>query len=122
MPAVELAALHGEVGRHLPGQHLRLHISGTHVRAQYQKAVEQAVIDCLALQRLEQLVGRAGTEEAQCRGMDLLGHAIGPFRRRGQRERYAPERTHDPGDLAFVPGSTSSVELGEIRPELIRAA
>jgi hypothetical protein len=26
MPAVELAALHGEVGRHLPGQHLRLHI------------------------------------------------------------------------------------------------
>ena len=53
VPAVELAAFHGELGWHLSGCQLWSGIPGAQFRTQYQKTVEQAVIDCLALQCLE---------------------------------------------------------------------
>src|SRR5215831_1577809 len=53
VPAVKLATLRGEVSGHLPWQQLWLGIPGTQFRVQHQEAIEQAVIDCLTLQRLE---------------------------------------------------------------------
>src|SRR5262249_43383011 len=89
VPMVERAALIRELGRDFERKS-RLRVFGSQPRTQHQKAVEQAIIDRLALEGLEQLGWRAGAEEAQSRGMYMYSFTVGPFRQGIRSKRYTP--------------------------------